>query len=579
MFQLIFNYIKQHKWLYLLIAALLIVYDMTMLVPTKVIQGLVDKLSSQALTAETLWTNVGILVAATLINYLSAYIWHYKLFQGSVNFKFDMQWQAFRKLVSMRTPFYEKFRSGDMMTRFSTDVEGLMEMVGYGLMIVVYAGGMIAFIIPTMFLISWQITLLAMLPMLVLMTGSYLISRKQDDLIEERRIAIAEVNNEVLEAVEGIRVTRAYSKKSVQGTRFAKRTRELSHMGDKITALQSIYHPMGSLLIGLSTTLVLFMGAHCLRLGQVSLGQVIALQLYMVSLIEPFWMLSDFVLVYQTGKTSFSKVNELITTGDDMEADGEKWLAKGQDFVLENYDFAYPNADRLSLCGINWRLKAGQTVGIVGKTGSGKTTLVRQFLRQYPLGQGTFAVDGQPITAYKRRSVEDLIGYVPQEHILFSKSVRENIALGKEDASQKEIEQAVRTAAFEGDLERMSSGLDTMIGERGVSISGGQKQRISIARAFLRDPDLLILDDSLSAVDARTERQIIQNIQKERAGKTNIIVTHRLSAVNHADWVLVLDDGAIVEEGPPADLLEMGGWYYEQYQRQQTEEKGEESCA
>lgn len=576
MFGLIFNYVKKHKWMYLLIALLLIVYDMTMLVPTKVIQGLVDNLSNQQLTAQVLWSNVGILVAATLVNYLSAYIWHYKLFQASVNFKFDMQWQAFRKLVSMRTPFYEKFRSGDMMTRFSTDVEGLMEMVGYGLMIVVYAGGMIAFIIPTMFLMSWQITLVAMIPMAVLMTGSYFISRKQDDLIEARREAISNLNNEVLEAVEGIRVMRAYSKKARQENRFAKRTSALVTSGDQITALQSLYQPMGSLLIGMSTVLVLLLGAHFLKMGQVSLGQVIALQLYMVSLIEPFWMLSDFILVYQTGKTSFAKVNELITTGDDMEVDGEVSLAPGQDYQFRNYDFSYPKAERPSLRGINWTLKAGQTVGIVGKTGSGKTSLVRQFLRQYPQGQGEFLVNGLPITSYKRRSVEQLIGYVPQEHILFSKSVGENIALGKSDASQEEILKAVETAVFEEDLKRMSAGLETMIGERGVSISGGQKQRISIARAFLCDPDLLILDDSLSAVDARTERQIIHNIQKERAGKTNIIVTHRLSAVNHADWILVLDDGAIVEEGTPADLLAQGGWYYEQYQRQQSEEKGEE---
>lgn len=576
MFGLIFNYVKKHKWMYLLIALLLIVYDMTMLVPTKVIQGLVDNLSNQQLTAQVLWSNVSILVAATLVNYLSAYIWHYKLFQASVNFKFDMQWQAFRKLVSMRTPFYEKFRSGDMMTRFSTDVEGLMEMVGYGLMIVVYAGGMIAFIIPTMFLMSWQITLVAMIPMAVLMTGSYFISRKQDDLIEARREAISNLNNEVLEAVEGIRVMRAYSKKARQENRFAKRTSALVTSGDQITALQSLYQPMGSLLIGISTVLVLLLGAHFLKMGQVSLGQVIALQLYMVSLIEPFWMLSDFILVYQTGKTSFAKVNELITTGDDMEVDGEVSLAPGQDYQFRNYDFSYPKAERPSLRGINWTLKAGQTVGIVGKTGSGKTSLVRQFLRQYPQGQGEFLVNGLPITSYMRRSVEQLIGYVPQEHILFSKSVGENIALGKSDASQEEILKAVETAAFEEDLKRMSAGLETMIGERGVSISGGQKQRISIARAFLCDPDLLILDDSLSAVDARTERQIIHNIQKERAGKTNIIVTHRLSAVNHADWILVLDDGAIVEEGTPADLLAQGGWYYEQYQRQQSEEKGEE---
>lgn len=576
MFGLIFSYVKQHKWLYLVVAVTLIIYDATLLVPTQIIQRMVDTLSNQALTQDKLVQDMMVLFLVTVLNYAMAFIWHLKLFQASVNFKFDMQQRAFKKLVTMRTPFYEKFRSGDVMTRFSTDVEGQMEMVGYGLMIVVYAGGMLAFIIPTMFVISWWISLVAIIPMLLMTVCIFFISRKQDAVIEENREAVAALNTEVLEVVEGIRVTRAYSKRAVQEAKFQEKTRRLAKDGDRITSLQSLYNPMMTVFLALSTAAVLFLGARAISDGSLSLGQVIALQLYVVSLIEPFWMLSDFILVYQTGKTSFEKLQELIETGDDLELDGQQAIAELGTLAFQDYTFAYPQAERPSLEGINWTLTAGQTVGIVGKTGSGKTTLVRQFLRQYPVGQGGFTINGQSVLDYQRTSLEEKIGYVPQEHILFSKSVGENIALGKLDASPADIRQAIETAAFQQDLERMSDGLDTMIGERGVSISGGQKQRISIARAFLRQPDLLILDDSLSAVDARTERQIIQNIQAERQGKTNIIVTHRLSAVNHADWVLVLDEGRIVEEGTPADLLELGGWYFEQYQRQQSQENEEE---
>ncbi|NQP18672.1 ABC transporter ATP-binding protein [Streptococcus suis] len=576
MFSLIFDYVKRHKWLYLLIAVTLIIYDATLLVPTQIIQRMVDTLASNGLTEKMLVQDMTLLFLVTLVNYATAFIWHLKLFQSSINFKFDMQQRAFRKMVVMRTPFYEKFRSGDVMTRFSTDVDGLMEMVGYGLMIVVYAGGMFAFVIPYMFIIDWKISLVALLPMLAMTAAIFFIGRKQDEAIEANRDAVAQLNNEVLEVVEGIRVTRAYSKKATQKAKFQERTRELAKGGDRITSLQSLYNPLATLALGLSTILVLVMGTVAVKSGQLSIGQVIALQLYVGSLLEPFWMLSDFILVYQTGKTSFEKLQELIDTGDDLEVDGFGEIAELSSLAFEGYSFSYPQADRPSLQDIHWTLKRGQTVGIVGKTGSGKTTLVRQFLRQYPVGQGSFTINGQSVLDFKRASIEEKIGYVPQEHILFSKSVGENIALGKLDASPEEIEQSIMTAAFRQDLERMSDGLDTMIGERGVSISGGQKQRISIARAFLRKPDLLILDDSLSAVDARTERQIIENIQKERVGKTNVIVTHRLSAVNHADWVLVLDEGRIVEEGRPADLLAQGGWYFEQYQRQQSQEGGEE---
>ncbi|MFM0777153.1 ABC transporter ATP-binding protein [Streptococcus suis] len=575
MFKLIFDYVKQHKWLYLLVVVTLIIYDVTLLIPTQIIQRMVDTLTKNGLTERILVQEMGLLLLVTFLNYGMGFIWHLKLFQASVNFKFDMQQRAFKKMVTMRTPFYEKFRSGDVMTRFSTDVDGLMEMVGYGLMIVVYSGGMLAFIIPTMLLIDWKISFLAILPMIFMAVAFFFIGRKQDLAIDANREAVAQLNNEVLEVVEGIRVTRAYSKKAAQKAQFQERTKELADGGDRITSLQSLYNPLATVGLGLSTILVLVLGAGAVKSGQLSLGQVIALQLYVSSLLEPFWTLADFILVYQTGKTSFEKLQELIETGDDLEVDGSVEIAELDSISFKNYSFSYPQSDRPSLQEINWTLKAGQTVGIVGKTGSGKTSLVRQLLRQYPVGQGEFLVNHQSVLAFKRSSLEQKIGYVPQEHILFSKSVGENIAFGKRDSSLEEIEAAIATAAFSQDLERMSHGLDTMIGERGVSISGGQKQRISIARAFLREPDLLILDDSLSAVDARTEGQIIQNIQKERAGKTNVIVTHRLSAVNHADWVLVLDEGHIVEEGRPADLLAQEGWYYEQYQRQQSQEGGE----
>lgn len=574
MFALVLDYVRKNKWTYLLVAVSLIVYDATLVIPTQVVQRLVDAITKQSLTEAGLFSTIGFLILATLVNYGSAFIWHLKLFQQSIHFKFDMQQRAFHKLVAMRTPFYEKFRSGDMMTRFSTDVEMLQDMVGYGLMIILYAGGMIAFVIPVMFLISWEISLVGMIPIVIMTFGTYKVSQPLETKVDEARDAISELSNEVLETVEGIRVIRAYSKKDQQSSRFAKKTAALSARWNDIARYRALYMPMYSLMLGLSTVLILGSGLYFMETGQVSLGQVVALQLYVVSLVEPFAMLSDFILVYQTGKTSFGKLQELIETGDDMEEDGRKDLDHLREIRLEDYSFSYAQASQPSLKDISLTLKAGQTLGLVGKTGAGKTSLVRQFLRQYPVGEGTFTINGRPITDYSRKSLEALIGYVPQEHVLFSRTVWENIAMGKVQANQEEIKQAISTAAFEEDVERMADGLDTTIGERGVSISGGQKQRISIARAFIREPELLILDDSLSAVDARTERQIIQNIQQERAGKTNIIVTHRLSAVHHADWVLVLDEGRIIEEGTPDQLLAQEGWYYQQYQRQQAQ--GEE---
>lgn len=572
MFRVLGRYIWQHKGLYLVLLLTIIVYDLTLLVPTQVIQGLVDQMTTGQLTQASLWRDLVFLVGAAVLNYVSAYFWFYKLFQSASNFRFELQGRAFRKLLTMRTAFYEAFRSGDMMTRFTTDVDSLRQMLGYGLMIVVYGGGMIAFILPAMFLISWRISLLACLPLVAMGVGIQLIAKKQDKLVDENREAVAELNNEVLEVVEGVRVARAYSKKAVQSQAFAQRTQNLRQVANRTVAYQALYGPLTTMLIGLSTMLILWSGAKELAAGRLSLGQVMALQLYMVSLVEPMWMMSDIIYVYQTGKTSFAKIEELLETGDKMEAEGQLELASPEVYDFRDYSFSYPQSDRLTLDGINWTLKRGQTVGIVGKTGSGKTTLIRQFLRQYPLGDGSLTIDGRPVTAYRRASLESQLGYVPQEHILFSKSVRDNLLMGQPAASAEDLERALETAVFAQDVAQMSQGLETLIGEKGVSISGGQKQRLSIARAFLRQPELLILDDSLSAVDAKTEQAIISHIQEERAGKTTLIVAHRLSAVHHADWVLVMDEGRIVQEGRPEDLLAQGGWYADQYNRQQGQE-------
>lgn len=458
------------------------------------------------------------------------------------------------------------------MTRFTTDVDGMADMAGYGMMVLLFGGGLFAFIIPTMFFISWQLTLISFIPMIFLVVSTYFLSRKQEEYVEQNREAVAQLNDEVLESIEGIRVMRAYSRRDQQVKQFKKKTASLSKTGDKIASIQYSFGPLALLFIGFSTVLLLLFGGQSLASGQLSLGKLLALQLYLVFLIEPMWMMADLILVYQTGQMSYKKLKEVIDETDDLEPDGSHYLEEIDLVQFKDYSFSYPGAERKSLSGIDWTIQKGQTVGIVGRTGAGKTTLVRQFLRQYPVGEGEFLVNQQPIVAYNRRSIEDKIGYVSQEHILFSKSIRENIALGKKGASQEDLVEAIAQAAFADDLERMSHGMDTLIGEKGVSVSGGQKQRISLARAFLRDAELLLLDDSLSAVDAKTEQAIIDTIQKERKDKTTIIVSHRLSAVHQADWIIVLDQGQIVEEGRASDLLAQEGWYYEQYQRQQKQE-------
>lgn len=566
----IWNYIIQRKWLYIAILILLFVEYGFSVVPTKVTQTIINQISNNTLTQTNLNFQLVLILVTAILTYIAGFFWVKWLFSARAHYELELKRKLFHKLSSMRIPFYDKFRSGDMMTRFTSDIASLSELLGYGTMSFLYSIGTVIIIIPQMFMISWWISLLGMIPLVILGIIVYYIGKKQDDMVEANREAVSALSNEVLEVVEGIRVTRAYGNSRLGATRFAEKTDQLRQRADNIMVYQALYGRAANVFLALSTVIILGLGGLVMSQGQMQIGDIVALQMYSWILLDPMWMLSDLILVYKTGELSFKKINEIIETGDDLEADGSIELKELNSLELVDYSFKYANSDYEGLSHVNLKLEKGQTLGIVGKTGSGKTTFVRQLLRQYPVGEGQLLINGLPIENYQRHSIEQQIGYVPQEHVLFSRSVADNIKVGKKDASQKELDIAVAVAAFTQDLERMANGYDTLVGEKGVSVSGGQKQRISIARAMIKQPNLLILDDSLSAVDAKTERIIIENIQTLRQGKMNIIITHRLSAVNHADWVIVLEGGRIVEEGTPQELVQQKGWYAEQYYKQQS---------
>lgn len=570
------QFIKRYPMTYLIILLSIAANYILWVIPTRVTQAIIDAMADHSLTGQSLALFIGIMVVMAVAQYTSEYIWMSRLFSQSAFYIKEVKLNLYQKIISMRIQFFEKFRSGDMMTRFTSDVKVIEEFMGYGIMSFMLSAGTYFIIIPIMLSISWKVTLLSIIPSSLIILPFIFLTRKQDEAVTQQRDAVAALSNEVLEVIEGIRVTRAYGNKQEASQGFRAKTRDLASKADRIMYYQAAFGRLSITIMSLTAALVIGVGGLEMAAGHLTLGQIIALQLYSVSLAEPLWSLTDLVVIYQDAKVSHGKIQELLQEDDDMDNHGRQPLRDLEEIALADYSFRYQGAHQDSLSHINLRLKKGQTLGIVGKTGSGKTTLVRQFLRQYPVGQGDFQVNDRPISDYIRHDIESLIGYVPQEHLLFSRSVRENILFGKPTASQKQVDVAVAIAAFSQDLERMSEGYDTLIGEKGVAISGGQKQRISIARAMIKEPELLILDDALSAVDARTERIIIENIQTLRAGKTNIITSHRLSAVEHADWIIVLDQGRIVEEGRAADLMALGGWYAEQAWRQRLSEENEE---
>ena len=313
-------------------------------------------------------------------------------------------------------------------------------------------------------------------------------------------------------------------------------------------------------------------GAHLVSTEAMSLGQLVTFTVYLGLAVWPIFAIGELINVMQQGNASLDRVQETLRYEADVQNSATpQAVATPNAIGFNDLSFQYPMSHVKNLERISLSLKKGQTLGIVGKTGAGKTTFLRQLLREYPIGEGQLSIDGIDITAQTKEQLLDWIGYVPQDHVLFSRTIRENILFGKEDATEEELKQAIHAAYFEKDLAHLPMGLETLVGEKGVSLSGGQKQRVSIARALIKDPEILILDDSLSAVDAKTEAKIIENIQRERQDRTTIITTHRLSGIQHADMIIVLDEGQIVEQGTHEQLLSQQGWYKEQFDRQQLE--------
>lgn len=567
----IIKYISKNKLSYLLVTISLLIEYSILLVPTKIIQFIVDEITNGTLDFNKLMLSLFILLASTVIAYFAGYYWIYKLYTMSNTFLFELRLKMFEKFLNMRQSFYSKFKTGDMLTRFTNDGKDYQVILGYGATNFLFAIAYIIFVLPAMFAISIKISLIASMPIIIGGIIIYNSGKKYDSIAEKEREALSNLSNEVLEMVEGVRVIRAYSNSQTAYKIFKEKTNSLRKMNNNLAFYSAVFAKFPNILSGLCMVIVVYFGAYSLFKGELSLGQLIAIQLYSLMLLYPMWILTEFILVYKMAKVSHQRINELLNTSDDLSEDGIVEMQSINTIKFKNYSFKYNSKLPLSLENINFTLNKGETLGIIGKTGSGKTSLIRQLLVQFPIGYGEILINEIPLEKYKRSSVEKLISYVPQEHFLFSKSVLENIKIGKEDASEEEINSAIKSAAFDSDIENLSEGMNTLVGEKGVSISGGQKQRILIARAFLKNSDLLILDDSLSAVDAKTEQKIISELIKLRSDKTNIIVTHRLSAIKNANKVIVMDNGNIVEYGTPNELFDKKGWYYEQYIRQDLE--------
>ncbi|UPQ85382.1 ABC transporter ATP-binding protein/permease [Ignavigranum ruoffiae] len=571
----LWKFIKENPKVYLLGVFFAVIGAGFYVTNNYMIQLFVDGIVAASLTWPQLKLYVSIFALVALANYVNDLVLVRILFKQSYLFQNALRMKTFERLLTFRKPFFQSFRSGDLMTRLTSDVDQLGNTMTYGVLLIIVDGlWMLMLLTYLIVMVSWRLTLISVFPLVFFGLGVFFLGKVVDQRYTESRDAVAELSNQVLEVVEGVRVMRAYGRRDLEQAKFQEKTQAVTDRFNHLYLANALYTPLIRFFSGLSVLVSIGYGSQLVSQADLSVGQLVAFQIYLGMFLYTIWGISDIFALYQTGKVSFRKIQEIIEHDNPVEASGQQALETFDKITFDDYYFTYPSEAEPTLKGISLALKKGQTLGIVGKTGSGKTTLIAQFLRQYPVDQeGRIMINDQAIQSYRIQEIEGLIGYVPQDHVLFSKTVRENILFGNDQAGEEEFNQAVAGADFQKDISHLSQGFDTLIGEKGVAISGGQKQRVSIARALIRQPELLILDDSLSAVDAKTEQAIIHQIQNIRRGKTNIIVTHRLSAVMEADSIIVLDDGRIIEQGSAQELLKHHGWFKEQFDRQQMEGK------
>ena len=571
-------FFKLEKRRYLVGIVALVSVSILNLIPPMVMGRVIDAITSGKLTQQDLLFDLFYLLLAAFGMYYLRYVWRMYILGTSYRLGQIMRSRLFEHFTKMSPAFYQTYRTGDLMAHATNDINALTRLAGGGVMSAVDASiTALVTLLTMLFSISWQMTLVAILPLPFMAYATSRLGRKTHKAFGESQAAFSELNNKVQESVSGIKVTKSFGYQADELKSF-QAVNELTFQKNLQTMkYDSLFDPMVLLFVGSSYVLTLLVGSLMVQKGQITVGNLVTFISYLDMLVWPLMAIGFLFNITQRGKVSYQRIEDLLSQESPVQA---------PEFPLDSIEngrlqyaidsFAFENEETLT--NVHFSLEKGQTLGLVGQTGSGKTSLIKLLLREYDVDKGAIYLNGHNIRDYRLTDLRSLMGYVPQDQFLFATSILDNIRFGKPNLPLSAVEKATKLAQVYQDIVDMPQGFDTLIGEKGVSLSGGQKQRLAMSRAMILDPDILILDDSLSAVDAKTEYAIIDNLKETRKDKTTIITAHRLSAVVHADLILVLQNGQIIERGRHDDLLALDGWYAQTYQSQQLEMKGEEDA-
>jgi ATP-binding cassette subfamily C protein len=568
-------FFKQEKKRYTIGILFLALTSVANLVPPRILGLMADRLDAGKIS----WAQYGGLVLAVIAAALALfglrYVWRKQIWGGAAVLEREIRSRLFAHFLAMDRTFFQRHRTGDLMAHATNDVNAIEMVAGDGVLTLVDSlimglstlAAMIAFA-------DLRLTVVAMLPLPFLALGAWRLGTRLYSEFDKSQAAFSELNNKTQETVSGMKVLKTFGQGQEDTAAFDNLVDKTIKINRKVFIWDSLFDPLGSLIIGLTYVITIIYGGLLVSSGQLSIGQLVSFVAYISNMVWPMFAIGYLFNIVERGSASYDRVEKILQEKPLVTDKNADQSIKASDLhgslVYQINYFAYPDEPQIPvLQDVNFELKAGQTLGLVGKVGSGKTAIIQLLLREYAKYDGKITLNGYDLQKIPLGTLLSQIAYVPQQNFLFSTTIRNNIAFGEHQAQLNDVEAVARKSALHQDITQLPNTYNTLVGQNGVELSGGQKQRLSIARALLKHSQILILDDALSAVDAKTETAILKSLRKERADKTTIIAAHRLTSVRDADLILVLEDGRIIERGNHEALLQQGGWYAQMWAAQE----------
>ena len=487
--------------------------------------------------------------------------------------EYDMRKEIFEHYQILDLAFYKRNKTGDLMARITEDVNKVRMYLGPAILYGINLVSLFAFVIYAMVNVSLELTLFCLIPLPILSISIYYVSDLIHKKSEEIQQQLAVLNNTAQEVYAGIRVVKAYTQENSMLGFFTSQSQQYNQQSVSLARINALFYPLMILLIGISTLITVYAGGTLVVNGSISTGNIAEFVIYVNMLTWPVTSIGWIASIIQQASASQKRINEFMQTKPSILSGNTEDFKLNGEIVFNNVGLTYPDTGISALKNIKLHIKAGEKIAIIGKTGSGKSSFAELLLRMNDVSEGEILFDGVPVKNLNLGRLREQIGYVPQDVFLFSDSLKQNITFGKPDASDAEIEKAIFDASLTDEIKTFPDGLNTILGERGITLSGGQKQRVSIARALLKNPEILILDDCLSAVDSHTENKILNYFQSSLKDKTAIIISHRIYVNLHFDKILVFQDGEIVHAGTHEELLKISPYYLDLYERQLSDER------